>query len=1011
MSFNFNSNVSLSQNQIQELPQHKQQEFISLEKTIPSLYTSPTQSNEITSFIEQVKSSFITDPNSIVYLFQYLSMTKVAQFQFWILDQIINLTQITYPKCSNEIKINIRSIISSLIQNSLSSFSSIQYISGKFCQCIITWLKYDYPENFQDFFKNILKQIIEENNNECKIMRISFMLDLLSTFDDELIKFRHTYTEFEAQKATAIKDYMRINTINDIVFILNQVISNESFIEAKIVIKSMKVVSQLIDWNVLNVFNDILIVIFNSLISKQQFQLSSFEIINALVKKGMDINIKLDLIRNLNIQQIIQTILLNNNTKYIDISLCDTICEIINNLGISSLWGLGYNINSKDKSINHLLNANNGNVLAESCDLLVFCLDIISNYLLKYHKSSLLYLEFLQNTNHLLKNIQNVQPQPLLFYKTFTNGTNFGNIICSFLTSLQNSLCIPSSIYKEFQSPTFNIDDHIDDDFFQFRKDFSVIYYNMFSINNLKLIILDSIISLSQNQNKTIYTCEHFLFILNSLINNILKDDFANASIQQKLNSILPILFTDEYLNYNSGVILYLYYDTITKYLLLYIDNQSALDFIINNFLSQKGIVFNTNFAVASKIAGLFDKFIERVKSKLPQNKIEYIIKTLSEYSVMIIQSENFVLIKQYEVLYKTIGQVIKCSHDLTIKVTHIQNILQNILNIFNQYNNFDKGKVFESATGCLTSLLTVFPNEINEPQIKSLFINFFNVYINEYYNKLPPNCKFNTSIINLIQRIIIILNKDSLIYLDNFIQNQIATINQDNFNEICKVYTNTINSLKDASTDLIKKYYITFLSFVRNNISIPLTNISETDKNILSIYASYARLFNSIMNTSAINLFINGDLVNTINIETLIKYALYLYDNLFDGAVKKILIKTLSVICLYFVNNKYDNLLLNVKNEIMNGLLSGYKKLNLSESNDYGCVYEMVKVFSVYVNYQGGNCFYEYVKALGGDDNYIKGLLQVIMNVNFKVTKLSDETMNGMNYLVGLYNMKNGIS
>ena len=172
MSFNFNSNVSLSQNQIQELPQHKQQEFISLEKTIPSLYTSPTQSNEITSFIEQVKSSFITDPNSIVYLFQYLSMTKVAQFQFWILDQIINLTQITYPKCSNEIKINIRSIISSLIQNSLSSFSSIQYISGKFCQCIITWLKYDYPENFQDFFKNILKQIIEENNNECKIMRI-----------------------------------------------------------------------------------------------------------------------------------------------------------------------------------------------------------------------------------------------------------------------------------------------------------------------------------------------------------------------------------------------------------------------------------------------------------------------------------------------------------------------------------------------------------------------------------------------------------------------------------------------------------------------------------------------------------------------------------------------------------------------------------------------------------------------------------------------------------------------
>jgi hypothetical protein len=246
---------------------------------------------------------------------------------------------------------------------------------------------------------------------------------------------------------------------------------------------------------------------------------------------------------------------------------------------------------------------------------------------------------------------------------------------------------------------------------------------------------------------------------------------------------------------------------------------------------------------------------------------------------------------------------------------------------------------------------------------------------------------------------------------LDNFIQNQIATINQDNFNEICKVYTNTINSLKDASTDLIKKYYITFLSFVRNNISIPLTNISETDKNILSIYASYARLFNSIMNTSAINLFINGDLVNTINIETLIKYALYLYDNLFDGAVKKILIKTLSVICLYFVNNKYDNLLLNVKNEIMNGLLSGYKKLNLSESNDYGCVYEMVKVFSVYVNYQGGNCFYEYVKALGGDDNYIKGLLQVIMNVNFKVTKLSDETMNGMNYLVGLYNMKNGIS
>ena len=113
------------------------------------------------------------------------------------------------------------------------------------------------------------------------------MVELFLTFDDELIKYRNTYTDLEAKKANSIKDYLRENFVKDLVNMVNQVFSNlsEFHNQKKIISNCTKVIAQLIDWNNLVLFGDSVNIILQ-LLTNDDFQSDALLVLNAIVNKG-----------------------------------------------------------------------------------------------------------------------------------------------------------------------------------------------------------------------------------------------------------------------------------------------------------------------------------------------------------------------------------------------------------------------------------------------------------------------------------------------------------------------------------------------------------------------------------------------------------------------------------------------------------------------------------------------------------------------------------------------------
>ena len=145
-----------------------------LENCVSQLY-NPNPNNQVKEYVEKVKNYYSINLNLIPNLFDFFTKSTIPQFQFWDLDLLINLTNNFYPHIPNETKQLIRQLIISLIQNELVKLYKIPYISSKFCLFIITWLKYDYPQNFSSFFNDLIKQIINVKDNDLRMKYIIFL--------------------------------------------------------------------------------------------------------------------------------------------------------------------------------------------------------------------------------------------------------------------------------------------------------------------------------------------------------------------------------------------------------------------------------------------------------------------------------------------------------------------------------------------------------------------------------------------------------------------------------------------------------------------------------------------------------------------------------------------------------------------------------------------------------------------------------------------------------------------
>ena len=281
-----------------------------VEELIPEYY-GPNCKNETIQFINNVSEYYIENPEKFVELFNNLVTTKIKQFKLWILNTLIQLISKKYQSLQNITKDNFRQYLINVFSLDFEKIFDEFFVIIKYCELFNNFIFYDFPENNDTIFNDILKNIYETNDIITKINKLFLLLEIFYIFNEEFVQFRHTYNQLQINRSNILKDYMRKNTIQNLLIILKEILQNEEYIpsDKKIVQKSIEIISQLIDWIPFEFFYEVLNIILGDLINKYKYYESCCSVLYSIIKKGMEPKLKRTILDQIHINDLINNII------------------------------------------------------------------------------------------------------------------------------------------------------------------------------------------------------------------------------------------------------------------------------------------------------------------------------------------------------------------------------------------------------------------------------------------------------------------------------------------------------------------------------------------------------------------------------------------------------------------------------------------------------------------------------------------------------------------------------
>ena len=87
---------------------------------------------------------------------------------------------------------------------------------------------------------------------------MALLVKVLLTFDQEIVERNEINKRDNSFNSVALKDAIRSESINKIIFLLAQVMQGHQDLKEELVNDSLFALSQLIDWNALELFRDFL---------------------------------------------------------------------------------------------------------------------------------------------------------------------------------------------------------------------------------------------------------------------------------------------------------------------------------------------------------------------------------------------------------------------------------------------------------------------------------------------------------------------------------------------------------------------------------------------------------------------------------------------------------------------------------------------------------------------------------------------------------------------------------
>jgi len=197
-----------------------------------------------------------------------------------------------------------------------------------------------------------------------------------------------------------------------------------------------------------------------------------------------------------------------------------------------------------------------------------------------------------------------------------------------------------------------------EDEYFNFRKDYQVVYQNMFNINCLVEFIIDSLLNKFTKIEKIpkikLQEVELPLFLLNTLHQanqgknltdvNLLKTPFLKA---------LEVNF----MNFDSEIVILQFHEMLIKFINFYISDEGYLKIIMGIYLGEKGIKY-PEIKIGSKISGIFVKFVEKTKQNLASIALDSVIK-LKEIVDTLVDCKNLSVYNEIKIVFTRVYSIV----------------------------------------------------------------------------------------------------------------------------------------------------------------------------------------------------------------------------------------------------------------------------------------------------------------------------------------------------------------
>ncbi len=989
-----------------------------VEKLIPEYY-GPSYKNETVNFINGVTEFYVANADYFTELFNNLVSTKLKQYKLWLLNTLIQVITRNYQALKNSGKNNIfRQYLINIFSLDFSQVFDEIFVIKKYCELFNSFIFYDFPENNNTIFNDILANIYETKEINTKINKLYLLLEIFHTFNEEFIQFRHTYSEMQITRSNTIKDYMRANTIKNLLIILHDILKNEEYLpnDKKIIQKSIEIISQLIDWIPFEYFYEVLNIIIGNLIKKYKYYESCCCVLYSIIKKGMEPKLKRTILDQIQINELLNNLLSN---KKIDEQILKKISEIINLIGLFIIENFDYT--------QELIKSNNNNANEEIIDSFNWSCNELRYYFyffkeISYFNNRINYEECFA----LCDSLNSI----ILYFKSNSIILSKNNYV---LDSFKDIFPLIEKILRMPEDYSLDTDiDELDkdDDFFKCRAELSNIYKNSYNINIIKEFIIDSVLNNLKNLLKinneqdmsnininalNKFDIEFCLYLISILQEGFIGNDFANKdNIGQKLSKIYIILFTYPFTKIkNNDYVLLSYYNTINRGLENIKNNKDAIEYIIKLYISEEGIFYNGKNFYLTKIVNSFDRFLSKIKMNIQKmDNMSFIntAKTVNEYIYKLIiaikNSQNFQLLKNYNLLFHSYGIIISLEKSIENKKYLYEEALKLLVDIINKLNSNNlqlNQAICEVILDCVIQFIQTVPTK-NDNNIRTLFINFLDNFIGGYCINILDN-KNNSLLlkyINFLQRVLILLGKDSSKYLEYFfLNNNLLSLNI--FPDCLKLEENIITSLKSDSKIIVKKTFNTFYQTVLQ-FNFPNDNISEENKILVNIFLEFIKTFGIITLEIPEVFFENGGIDNLIFLN-LVEFILVTGNKFFEFSHRRTAVKSIRYLCKYFNKNKMifetQQNFLDIINTILNNLFLVYKKNDRNNSIDMSNTIEIANCHLFLLDFN--NLYYNYLSKYL-NQNEIEQFIIIIKNVDYKKLKTSDELLNAFDHIINKY-------